>query len=130
VIVSPPGGALKAYEVDVASGAELLFQVDPLGGELVVDLGKSGSYDDKVFAIWQNDVGIPTGMLVSWAEGNGGRFFQGKQVRIPQLAPGSYTVCLGTSAVVASHELDAWKGRARCATGYLAAGSSLDLRLQ
>lgn len=37
-IVSPPGGALKAYEVDVSHGADLLLQVEPSGGDVVVRL--------------------------------------------------------------------------------------------
>ncbi|HYO12489.1 MAG TPA: carboxypeptidase-like regulatory domain-containing protein [Thermoanaerobaculia bacterium] len=130
MIVSPPAGALKAYEMNVSSDAELLFQVEPLGGELVVALEKSEPAVREILAIWQEDIGIPLGTLVRWAEGHGVRFRQGNRVHIPQLAPGSYTVCLGAPALVASSELDAWKkSRARCATGYLAAASVLDLRL-
>jgi hypothetical protein len=130
MIVSPPGGALKAYEVDVSRDAELLFQVEPLGGELVVALGKSEPAGSEILALWQEDIGIPLGTLVRWAEGHGIRFKQGNQVRIPQLAPGSYTVCLGAPAILASSDLEAWKkSQARCASGYLAAASVLDLRL-
>lgn len=129
VIVSPPGGALKIHEVNVASDAELLFQVEPLGGELAVTLGNSETLEKEIFVLWQEDLAISLGMLREWAEGNGGLYWQAGRVRIPQLAPGSYTVCVGAPAlVVAPHELEAWKSRARCATGYLAAGSSLDLR--
>jgi hypothetical protein len=56
------------------------------------------------------------------------RFRQGNQFHLPQLALGNYTVCLG-AAVMASSELDAWKDRASCASGYLSAASALDLRL-
>jgi hypothetical protein len=130
MIISPPGGALKAYEVDVSSDAELLFQAEPQGGELVVALGTSEPAGSEILAIWQEDIGLPLGTLIRWAEGHGVRFKQGGQVRIPHLAPGSYTVCLGTPAVLASSDLDGWKkSQARCATGYLAVASALDLRL-
>lgn len=129
VIVSPPGGALKIHEVNVASNAELLFQVEPLGGELTVTLGNSDALERDALIIWQEDLALSLGMLKEWAEGNGGHFWREGQTRIPQLAPGSYTVCTGAPAPIAApHELDAWKSRARCQTGYLAAGSSLDLR--
>jgi hypothetical protein len=51
-------------------------------------------------------------------------------VRIPQLAPGFYTVCLGAAVVTASSDLEEWKkSRGTCASGYLAGASALDLRL-
>jgi hypothetical protein len=53
----------------------------------------------------------------------------GGQIHIPQLAPGNYTVCMGAVAMMPSSEMDAWKGRARCATGYLTPAATLDLRL-
>lgn len=129
VIVSPPGGALKIHEVNVASNAELLFQVEPLGGELTVTLGNSEALERDALIIWQEDLALSLGMLKEWAEGNGGHFWREGQTRIPQLAPGTYTVCTGTpEPLAAPHELEGWKSRARCQTGYLAAGSSLDLR--
>lgn len=129
LIVSPPGGALKIHEVNALSDAELLFPVEPLGGELVIDLGKGGLADNETTVIWQEGLWIPLGTLKSWAEGHGVRFWQENRFRIPHLAPGSYTVCLGAPAAVLSNEIEVWKSRTRCATGYLAAGSSLDLRL-
>jgi hypothetical protein len=130
-IVSPPGGALRAYEVNVSSDAELLFQVETQGGDLVVTPAKNEPSDDRQLAVWQDDIAIPLGMLVRWAEGHGVRFAfqQGREIRIPQLAPGRYTVCFGAAEVVAPSELEAWKSRAKCASGFLAAASTLDLRL-
>ncbi len=130
-IVSPPGGALKAYEVNVSSDAELLLQVEPQGGDLVVNSGKNEPSGDQTLVVWQEDIGIPMGMLVHWAEGHGVRFAfqQGREIRIPQLAPGRYTVCFGAAEVMAPSELEAWKSRSRCASGFLAAASTLDLRL-
>ncbi|HEX6861322.1 MAG TPA: hypothetical protein VF414_00820 [Thermoanaerobaculia bacterium] len=129
VIVSPPGGALEIREVNVTSNAELLFQVEPLGGELVVTLDNSETPEREAVVLWKEDLGISLGTLKEWAEGNGGHFWRAGQTRIPQLAPGSYTVCAGApKPLVAPHEVEAWKSQARCVSGYLAAGSSLDLR--
>jgi hypothetical protein len=129
-VVSPPGGVLKAYEVNVSSDAELMFQVEPEGGELAIDLGKKEPAEDGILVVWQEDIGIPIGTLIRWTEGHGVRFQDHGQVRIPRLAPGYYTVCLGATAVIAPSELEDWKkNRGKCASGYLAAASTLDLRL-
>lgn len=127
---SPPGGALKAYEVTAASEAEFLFQVESLGGELLVDAGKADAFQGRILAVWQGDIGIPMGTLIRWSEGHGARFLDGSQVRIPQLAAGVYTVCLGVPAVIDSDQIETWKKQGICASGYLAAGSSLNLRLR
>lgn len=128
-VVSPPGGALKAYEMNVSSNAELMLPVEPLGGDVVVNLGKSELADGGTLAVWQDDIGIPLGTLVRWTEGHGVRFQEASQVHLAQLAPANYTVCLGAAAVVAWSEAEAWKSQGKCASGYLAAGSVLDLRL-
>jgi len=128
-VVSPPGGALKAYEVRAPNDAETLFEVEPSGGDVVVKLGKEDSADNPILAVWQDDIGIPFGTLVRWTEGHGVRFWQGREIHIAQLAPGNYTVCLGGAEIVAASELNAWKTRAKCASGYLASASVLDLSL-
>ena len=131
IVVSPPAGALKAFEVSASQDeTELLLQVEPKGGELVVDLGKEDRLESGIFALWQGEVGIPVSTLIRWSEGHGVRFLNGVQVRIPQLAPGYYTVCLGPPAVLDPSGLEEWKkSRATCASGYLTASSALDLRL-
>ncbi len=128
-IVGPPGGALKAREVSVANDAELMLPVEPLGGEVIVDLGKREVLDTGVLLLWQDEIRIPFGTLVGWAEGHGVRFVQGSQVRIPQLAPGHYTVCVGAPEVATPGGLEAWKNRSKCAAGFLSPASVLDLRL-
>jgi hypothetical protein len=131
VVVSPPAGALKAFEVNVSPEAELLLQVEPQGGDLVVDVGKADTFEGKVLAVWQGDIGIPLSTLIRWTEGNGVRFLEDGHVRIPRLAPGFYTVCLGTVEVIDPAEIEEWKtSRAACASGYLADASTLDLGLR
>jgi len=75
-VVSPPGGALKAYEMNVSSNAELMLPVEPLGGDVIVNLGKSELADGGTLAVWQDDIGIPLGTLVHNVElqpGKGGQ---------------------------------------------------------
>ena len=121
---------LREYELNVSKEAELLFQVEPQGGELVVDVGKEDSFEGRILAVWQGDIGLPLGTLIQWTEGHGVRFLEDGQVRIPQLAPGNYTVCLGAPTVIDPGEIEEWKkSRATCASGYLTAASALDLRL-
>lgn len=130
VVVSPPAGALKVYEVNVSDEAEILLQVEAQGGELLIDLGRDDAVEDKILAVWQGDIGIPLGTLIHWTEGLGARFHDRGQVHIPQLAPGFYTVCLGAPAVIDRAEIDEWKkSRGTCASGYLAGAAALDLRL-
>lgn len=129
-VLSPPAGALKSMDVEISPDSAFLLQVEPQGGELVVDVGKEDSLDGKVLALWQGGIGIPVGTLLRWAEGNGVRFLDGGRVRIPRLAAGDYTVCLGIAAVIDPGEIEEWKkSRATCASGYLATASSLHLRL-
>lgn len=90
-----------------------------------------GSEAAPHLAVWQGDIGIPLSTFIRWAEGHGVRFLEEGKVRIPQLAPGYYTVCFGTPAVVDPRDIEEWKkSRANCASGYLAAASTLDLRLR
>ena len=115
-VVSPPAGSLKAYEVNVSKEAEILLQVDSQGGELVIEVGKEDSFEGRILAVWQGDVGLPLGTLIRWAEGHGARFYDRGQVRVPKLAPGYYTVCLGTPAVIDPDDIEEWqKSRAACA---------------
>ena len=109
--------------------AELLLQVEPIGGELVVGVDEE-SLEGRILAVWQGDIGIPLGTLVHWTEGLGKRFFDHSEVRIPQLAPGFYTVCLGAAAVIDPGAIEEWKGRGACVSGYLSAASNLELRLK
>ncbi|MGH9361896.1 MAG: hypothetical protein ACRD2T_08260, partial [Thermoanaerobaculia bacterium] len=80
----------------------------------------------EILAVWQDEVPIPFGVLAHWTQGNGVPFKEGPRLRLPQLAAGFYTVCSGAPAVV---DDTSWRERARCASGYLAAGSALELRL-
>jgi hypothetical protein len=128
-VVAPPGGALKARELSLANDAELLLSAEPLGGEVIVDLGRREVLETGVFLLWQEEIQIPFGTLVGWAEGHGVRFLQGSQVRIPQMAPGHYTACVGAPEVATPGGLEAWKGRSKCTSGFLSASSVLDLRL-
>ena len=111
--------------MSISNEAELLLQVEPLGGDLVVEVGKEEQLEGRILAVWQGDIGVPLGTLIQWAEGHAVRFFERGQVHVPQLAPGFYTVCLGTPAVIDPIAVEDWKHEGTCASGYLAAGSTL-----
>lgn len=126
VIVRAPGGKLKAYNVALAGAEEVVLQVETHGGEVLIDVGSREAFDDELLAVWQGEIAMPTGILVRWAQGHGVRYLEGSRVRLPEVASGFYTACAGSPAVV---EIETWKQRARCSSGYLAAGSALELRL-
>lgn len=130
-ILSPPGGALKVFETGLSSGSDLLLQEEPSGGDVAVTFAKGEPADGKILAVLQDGIGIPLGELVDWTEAHGVHFLPqpGKQVLLPRLAPGTYTVCLGTAALVVANEVESWKKQASCASGYLAPGSTLELHI-
>ena len=130
-ILSPPGGALKIFETGLSNNAEILLQEEPSGGDLAVTFAKGEPTEGKILAVLQDGVGIPIGELVDWTEAHGAHLLPepGKQVLIPRLAPGTYTACIGTAAIVATSEVENWKKQAGCASGYLAPGSTLELHL-
>ncbi|MFL6232251.1 MAG: carboxypeptidase-like regulatory domain-containing protein, partial [Thermoanaerobaculia bacterium] len=128
-VLSPPGGALKTFEAQLSNEAELLLQEEPSGGDVAVTFGKGEPAEGKVLAVIQDEVGIPIGELVDWAEAHGAHIVlkPGSRIQIPQVAPGNYTVCLGVAAIVASSEVEAWRKRSSCVSGYLPPGASLKL---
>ncbi len=133
-VVSPPGGALKAYSVAIDRTDEIALQVEPEGADLTVDFGKGGEGLKKglaqgaAFSLWQDGIRMPYASLVRWTEGHGTRFVQGNGVHVAQLAGGTYTACFGMRAI-GEQSFDEIAGKARCATGYLAPPAGLELRL-
>jgi hypothetical protein len=127
VVVCPPGGKLTTYEVQVTRAEEFVLPVGTEGGDLLIDLNKRDPAEPEVFFVWQDEVAIPFGVLAHWTLGNGVPLTIEPRVRLPQLAAGFYTVC--NSAPAMAGDDTSWRKRARCASGYLAAGSTLELRL-
>ena len=72
---------------------------------------------------------LPGSDLLRWAMGHGVSMYEGRIVRVPQLAPGRYEACL-TPAAVPGADPNAWKSKKTvCAAGNLVAGNTLHLKL-
>ncbi len=127
MVVCPPGGKLTAYEIQLARAEEFVLPIGTDGGDLLIDLNKRDAAEREVFFVWQNEVAIPFGVLAHWTQGNGVPLTIEPRVHLPQLAAGSYTVC--NSRPELAEDDASWRQRARCASGYLAPGSALELRL-
>jgi hypothetical protein len=123
IVVSPPGNALKAFDIP-ADGTEATLSVSEEGGTLEVVL----PYREDEF--WGKDVGLrvfQNGVSVSlgsWARSHEGGLWGVKQPvqRTPALAPGEYQVC------VVPHSLDPAQNPAACVTGELPSGGTLRLK--
>lgn len=133
VVVSPPGGALKAFDVPVIPDPVVL-QVTDEGGDLEVLLPFSpeeAAEKGLVFAVLQNGVMLSPSVLYRWAAGHGADFRTTAGLQVPRLAPGSYEVCAGPTAITEDAEVGDWKSqRATCATGDLGNGSRLRLEIK
>lgn len=133
VVVSPPGGALKAFQVP-AIGDPVVLQVTEEAGDLEVVLPVSteeAAEKGFVLSLTQDGVFLSPSLLLRWAEGHGVPHITPSGVQAPRLAPGEYEACFGPAAITESHEVADWKSRrAICATGYLSNGSRLMLELK
>lgn len=133
VVVSPPGGALKAFEVPVIPDPVVL-QVTDEGGNLEVLLPFSpdeAAEAGLVFAVLQNGVMLSPSVLYRWAAGHGADFQTATGIQVPRLAPGDYEVCVGPTAITEDAEAAEWKSRqATCTRGFLGNGSTLRLELK
>lgn len=131
-IVSPPGHSLKAFEVPL-DGSPVLLDVPAEGGAVEISSSRSEEdirADSLQTVVFQNGLAIPWGVLLGWAEGHGERLEPSRGVRIPNLAPGQYRVCLSRRADLVEGAGRAPEERQEgCASGYLQAGGVLKLAL-
>ena len=133
VVVSSPGGALKAFQVPAISDPVVL-QIPEGAGELEVILPvpmKEAAEKGFILALAQDGVPLSPSTLLRWAAGHGMSYFTSSGVLAPRLAPGEYEACFGPAAITESSEVADWKSqRATCATGYLSNGSRLSLEIK
>lgn len=131
-VVSAPGHALQAFSIS-ASEEQVVLEVPAVGGTLEVLLsggeGAGSPWEGAVVVVWQDGLPLSLSALFEWAAGYGERFSEEvPRLRIPQLAPGEYTVCVGPPAYVAGSEIESWKaGQAQCHSGYLPPEATLSL---
>lgn len=131
-VVSPPGFALRAYEVSTEA-PQLALPVSEAAGRLEVELPHDPEElerENLALAYFQNGIPIPTSVLVQWAYDQGMPIdAEVRKGSIPNVAPGDYRVCFIPRQLSPFLATLAIPGGARCAAGSLAAGATLSLKL-
>ncbi len=128
-VVSPPGNSLKAFDLAV-DGKPARLQVAADGGVLEISTGRSREEvrrQDLQMLVFQNNLPLPWGTLLSWAQGHGQRIDPDQGFRFPDLAPGEYRVCLVQRAELVRKASSEAVGLPGCASGYLEPGGTLRL---
>lgn len=126
-VVSAPGFALRAF--DAAAGAPLSLAVSEEGGEIEIRLlTEAGDVlrQDLRVALFQNGLQIPPNVYGQWAHEHG-QSLGTQSLRIPNVAPGEYRICLVPMRLPL--EGDPAASGAECASGLLFRGGTLELRL-
>ena len=131
-IISPPGHSLRALQVPV-DGRPLLLNVQTAGGDLMVRL--PGENDLAVAmqnlpVFFADGLILPQHDLMRWAMGHGMQFEAPGRYNVPNLAPGSYRVCVGKPTIVAPGQEQRWIAQSRCKEGTLAPGATLEIDLR
>jgi hypothetical protein len=130
-IVSPPGRALKAFNLPAVT-EPVVLHVPEEGGGLELELPMEADLarqEELVLVIHQDGLYIPGSDLLRWAMGHGVSMYEGRIVRVPQLAPGWYEACLTPAAVPGANPQE-WKtSKTVCAAGNVMAGNTLQLKL-
>jgi hypothetical protein len=124
IVVSPPGNALKGFDIPI-DNSEAALSVSEEEGTLEVALPYSEDEflkNEMGIRFAQNGVSLPS--LGPWARTHEGGLWGGKDtiLRIPALAPGEYEVC------VVPYSLDPIHNPSTCATGQLSSGGTLRLK--
>lgn len=131
-VISPPGHSLRALQVPV-DGRPLLLNVQTAGGELVVRLPGE---NDRGVAMQNLPVFFADGMILPhrdlwrWATGHGMQFETPGRYSVPNLAPGSYRVCIGKPMIVAPGQEQRWIAQSRCREVTLAPGATFEIDLR
>lgn len=132
VTVAAPGRALSVQRVPVRPEVDLVIESD--GGDLLLDVGASRDPADATggegpLAFFVDGLPVANGTLARWAREHGASAFRGRLWRLPRLAPGLWSVCLGNEPVTSGVDPETWRGRARCAEGWVVPGGRLELTL-
>ena len=129
-VVSPPGRALKAFDLP-AMIDPVVLHVPEEGGRLELELPPKADRETegvRVLVIHQDGLYLPLGDLLRWAMGHGVSMYEGRHVHVPSLAPGRYEACLTPAGLPV--DPGAWKtAETICAAGTLYSGDTLQLRL-
>ncbi|MBV9492819.1 MAG: carboxypeptidase regulatory-like domain-containing protein [Acidobacteria bacterium] len=131
-VISPPGHSLRALQIPI-DGRPLLLNVQTAGGDLVVRL--PGENDlaaamQNLPVFFADGVILPRHDLMRWATGHGIQFEVPGRYNVPNLAPGSYRVCVGKPTIVAPGQEQRWLAQSRCKEATLAPGAQLEIDLR
>jgi hypothetical protein len=134
-VILAPGYAFQAFDVTLQKDRKASVAVTPLGGTLRLVLPSplpSGDWSRALLG-WQDGIPFPGVGLLQWARVNGvPEDARGTRLTIPQVAPGSYRLCLGPVAALLA-EGSSFEGRwegATCADGFLPRLGELTLELR
>jgi hypothetical protein len=133
VTIAAPGRALSVQRLPVR--AELDLVVESEGGELALDVGSSRDPADATgregtLAFFVDGLPVGTATLARWARDHGASAFRGRFWRLPRLSPGLWSVCVGSETVASGVDPETWRGKARCAEGWVVPGGRLELALE
>jgi hypothetical protein len=130
-IVSAPGFALRAFDAQ-AEKESLPLPVTDQGGSLEITLPLSEDEflrENLVLATYQNGLPVPAAVLSQWASDHGqARSLANRTLRVPEVAPGEYRVCLLPRQLELLLPWSSVPGSADCASGFLAPGATLSLK--
>jgi len=133
LIVSPPGYALKAFNVAVDE-APAVLRVGSEAGDLEVESPYSREEVEGRFVlqIFQDGIPLSTGDLLQWTLAHGKEFTNPERTRIhaAELAPGDYLVCLVPRDGRAPAGQNNVPAGAACSSGTLTPGAVLRLQLK
>lgn len=131
-VVSPPGFALKAFELTL-TGEPLVLSVSDAEGTLQVQV----PYSEEEVAerslettIFQDGTALSYQTLYFWSRGHGQPPPRDRLLTLPALAPGQYTACVGPHAALGGGDLATWKRGASCTTEFLYPGATLRLDIE
>ncbi|MDX1998449.1 MAG: carboxypeptidase-like regulatory domain-containing protein [Thermoanaerobaculia bacterium] len=133
VTIAAPGRALSVQRLPVRPEVDLV--VESAGGDLALDVGSSRDLADATgregtLAFFVDGLPVGTATLARWARDHGASAFRGRFWRLPRLSPGLWSVCLGSEPVASGVDPETWRGKARCAEGWVVPGGRLELALE
>lgn len=121
--VLPPGYGMRLLTVLAQPGQSLEIPVDPQGGTLVIETVENGPPPLLV----HNGTFLLIPMLKTWSRLQGGPTSDPNRLLVPNVAAGSYSLCVGAAAVSRLRE-GGEPPAASCASGVLNPNGELVLK--
>lgn len=127
VVVLPPGHSLQARRIPLDPQGEIRLQVEPEGGNLVLQgVERGGLFGTSTLLVSRDGVPVSLGALRNWSESNGFRWASEGPLVVPQLGAGQYEICRVSYAQLPAR-LQGNPAAGRCVAGFLNPGADLVL---